>query len=274
MAGQTDYEIYIDVSIDIEMKYLEENGIRIIPMEYTVDDGRFVMDRPQTEEELKVFYDKMRAGSLTGTSQITPYTYEQTFRKAAEEGKNVLYLCLSGGLSSTYESSLTAAALVRDDYPDMQIECVDTLGATGGMGLLLLLAIRGREAGKSLTENAAFLRENALNVCYWFMVEDLVYLKRIAELKSLGFSLDEISRIIKLKAEDESGNKRRTELLAQYRSKLSADIERMNTLQTHINELRWHIDQLESAEDAFTSCPGSACASCEHKTRCIFFREN
>ena len=178
MAGQTDYEIYIDVSIDIEMKYLEENGIRIIPMVYTVDDDRFIMDRPQTEEELKVFYDKMRAGSLTGTSQITPYTYEQTFRKAAEEGKNVLYLCLSGGLSSTYESSLTAAALVRDDYPDMQIECVDTLGATGGMGLLLLLAIRGREAGKSLTENAAFLRENALNVCYWFMVEDLVYLKR------------------------------------------------------------------------------------------------
>ncbi len=108
----------------------------------------------------------------------------------------------------------------------------------------------------------------------FFSDQDLVYLKRIAELKSLGFSLDEISRIIKLKAEDETGNKRRTELLAQYRSKLSAEIERMNTMQTHINELQWHIDQLESAEDAFTSCPGSACASCEHKTRCIFFREN
>ena len=108
----------------------------------------------------------------------------------------------------------------------------------------------------------------------YYSDQDLVYLKRIGELKSLGFSLEEIARIIRLRDEDESGNKRRTELLAQYRSKLSADIERMNTLQTHINELQWHIDQLESAEDAFTSCPGSACASCEHKTRCIFFREN
>ena len=107
----------------------------------------------------------------------------------------------------------------------------------------------------------------------FFSDQDLVYLKRIIELKSLGFSLDEISRIIKLKSEDESGNKRRTELLSQYRSKLSADIERLNTLQDHINELQWHISQLESAEDAFTACPGPACASCEHKTRCIFFRE-
>ena len=91
--------------------------------------------------------------------------------------------------------------------------------------------------------------------------------------KSCDDVLDEISRIIKLKSEDESGNKRRTELLSQYRSKLSADIERLNTLQDHINELQWHISQLESAEDAFTACPAPACASCEHKTRCIFFRE-
>ena len=204
LASQTEYEIYIDSSIDIELKYLEENGIRIIPMEYTVDDGRFMMDRPQTEEELKVFYDKMRAGSLTGTSQITPYTYEQTFRAAAEEGKNILYLCLSSGLSSTYQSSLTAAGLVRDDYPDIQIECVDTLGATGGMGLLLLLAIRGREAGKSLSENAAFLRENALNVCYWFMVEDLVYLKRggrIAATAALAGNVLNLKPVLKINDE-------------------------------------------------------------------------
>ncbi|MBO4409681.1 MAG: MerR family transcriptional regulator [Spirochaetales bacterium] len=108
----------------------------------------------------------------------------------------------------------------------------------------------------------------------FFSDQDLVYLKRIVELKSLGFTLDEISRIIRLKEEDETGNRRRTELLTQYRSKLSADIERMNVLQSHIDELKWHIDQLESAEDAFKACPGPACASCEHKTKCIFFREN
>ncbi|MCR4676883.1 MAG: MerR family transcriptional regulator [Sphaerochaetaceae bacterium] len=107
----------------------------------------------------------------------------------------------------------------------------------------------------------------------YYCDEDLVYLKRIMELKSLGFSLEEIAGIIKLRDEDKSGNKRRAELLRQYRSKLSQDIERMKGLQEHIDELNWHIKQLEGAEDGFKSCPGSLCASCEHKTRCIFFKE-
>ncbi len=107
----------------------------------------------------------------------------------------------------------------------------------------------------------------------YYTDQDLVYLKRIMELKGLGFSLEEIARIIRLKDEDQTGNKRRNELLAQYRSKLSSDLERMGTLQSHIDELKWHIDQLESAEDGFTECPGAACAGCEHKNRCIFFKE-
>ncbi len=106
----------------------------------------------------------------------------------------------------------------------------------------------------------------------YYSDQDLVYLKRIGELKSLGFSLEELARIISLRDEDESGNKRRNELMAQYRRKLSTDIERMNTLQEHIDELKWRISQLESAEDAFTECPGAACAGCEHKSRCIFFK--
>ena len=106
----------------------------------------------------------------------------------------------------------------------------------------------------------------------WYRDEDIVYIKRILELKELGFSLAEIRRIIELKAEDESGNKRRAELLSQYRQKLSADVRRVEALQAHIDELEWHIHQLEKAEDGFTSCPGALCVSCSYKARCIFFR--
>ena len=107
----------------------------------------------------------------------------------------------------------------------------------------------------------------------WYTDQDIVYLKRIIELKGLGFSLSEIRRIIELKAEDESGNKRRSELLAQYRKKLSEDRKKLEGLQGHIDELEWHIHQLEKAEDGFTSCPGSLCASCEYSSRCIFFKD-
>ena len=105
----------------------------------------------------------------------------------------------------------------------------------------------------------------------WYTEEDIVYLKRIIELKGLGFSLSEIRKIIELKEEDESGNKRRSELLAQYRKKLSEDRMKMEALQSHIDELEWHVHQLEKAEDGFTSCPGALCASCEYSARCIFF---
>jgi len=198
------FEIYIDASVDIEQKYLDENNIHIIPMKYVIDGTEYVMDRPQTEEELKVFYDKMKAGSITGTSQITPYTYEKIFGAAAAEGKDLLYLSLSSGLSSTYSSSLTGAASVREDYPGVQIECVDTLGATGGMGLLLLLAIQARKEGRSLTDTAAFLRDKALHIGFWFMVEDLVYLKRggrISATAALAGNVLNLKPILKINDE-------------------------------------------------------------------------
>ncbi len=172
------YEIYVDASVDIENRYIEENNIHFIPMKYTIDDREYVMDRQQTEEELEHFYQCMKDGSITGTSQITPYTYDQIFRSEAEKGHNVLYLCLSSGLSSTYSSSLNAAQAVMEDFPNVKIESVDTLGATGGVGLLLMQAIKGRDEGKTVEENADHLREIAPDIGFWFMVEDLVYLKR------------------------------------------------------------------------------------------------
>lgn len=172
------YEIYVDASIDVENSYITDNNIHFIPMKYMIDDQEYVMDRQQTEEELDHFYQKMKDGSITGTSQITPYTYEQVFRKEAEQGHDVLYLCLSSGLSSTYASSLNAAQSVMEDFPDVKIESVDTLGATGGVGLLLMQAIKGRDEGKTISENAAYLRQIAPDIGFWFMVEDLEYLKR------------------------------------------------------------------------------------------------
>lgn len=106
----------------------------------------------------------------------------------------------------------------------------------------------------------------------WYTDEDLVYLKRIIELKGLGFSLQEVRRIFELKDADRSGNLRREALLAEYRKKLAADMEKLEELKKHIDELEWHVHQLEKAEDGFTECPGSLCASCQYRSRCTFFR--
>lgn len=104
--------------------------------------------------------------------------------------------------------------------------------------------------------------------------QDLVYIKRIMELKGLGFKLSEINRIFQLKKEDESGNKRRKELLRIYTERLEEDRKKLEVLKGHIDELEWHIRQLEKAEDGFTACPGALCASCNYKDRCTFFKSS
>lgn len=101
---------------------------------------------------------------------------------------------------------------------------------------------------------------------------DLVYIARIIELKNLDFSLEEIGQIIRMGNEDSTGELRRLELLKQYRSKLSEALERKAAIEQRVDELSWHVNQLESAGDAFQRCPGSACATCQFAARCTFQR--
>lgn len=99
--------------------------------------------------------------------------------------------------------------------------------------------------------------------------KDLIYLKRIIQLKSYGLTLGEIGEIIKLGSEDPSGEKRRVRLLMHYREKISDAITRQEKLDQYINEMKWHIEQLEEVDD-FLGCPGPACRDCKFLEKCRF----
>lgn len=172
------YLIFADVSIDIDKKFASENSVRYIPMEYTLGDDIFYCVEPESDEMMHNYYEKLRNKIKTQTTQITPNKYMDIFEPLVKDGKDILYLSLSGGLSSTYESALLAVQNLCEDYPDAKIEVVDSLGATGGMGLLIESAVNNKANGIGLKENAEWLRENALNVNFWFKVEDLMYLMR------------------------------------------------------------------------------------------------
>lgn len=172
------YVIFSDISADIPAGYAKENDIRFISMRYSLGDEDRVCEGIEAEEILKRFYDGQRNGDLTRTSQISPQIYMDVFAPVLEEGKDILYLALSSGLSSTYQSSCLAAGQLKEQFPEREIVCVDSLAATGGMGLLLEAAVQNRKEGMALSENGKWLEENRLHVCHWFMVEDLMYLKR------------------------------------------------------------------------------------------------
>ena len=172
------YVIFSDISADIPADYAGENDIRFISMRYSLGEEDRVCEGIEGEEVLKRFYDGQRNGDLTRTSQISPQVYMDVFTPVLQEGKDILYLALSSGLSSTYQSSCLAAEQLKEQFPERKIVCVDSLAATGGMGLLLEAAVQNRKEGMAPAENGKWLEDNRLNVCHWFMVEDLMYLKR------------------------------------------------------------------------------------------------
>ena len=173
-----DYEIFADVSIDIDKEFADKNGLKYVPMEYVLGEDTFSCTEPESDEMMHNYYEKLRGKVETHTSQIVPYNYICLFEPYVKEGKDILYISLSSGLSNTYESALMAARELKEDYPDSNVLVVDSLAATGGMGLLTEIAFKHKQAGMDINENADKLTEYAKRISYWFKVEDLMYLMR------------------------------------------------------------------------------------------------
>jgi DNA-binding transcriptional MerR regulator len=102
---------------------------------------------------------------------------------------------------------------------------------------------------------------------------DLVHLQRVQQLKGYGLSLGEIREIFELAREDPSGEKSRLRLLSRYREKWREAADRRLRLEQYMQELEWHVEQLEGVGD-FRSCPGEECRECRFAGICKFYKES
>lgn len=173
-----DYIICMDASGDIIREAAVENKIEFVPMEYSLGEEMRTSKGCESGELLKKFYDGQRNGDMTKTSQISPFMYEEYFKKFLELGKSILYFCLSSGLSSTYQSAMLAAENLKELYPGQEVIPVDTLAGTGGIGLLVEKSIENKKNGMTLQENREAIQSVVPQLRHYFMVQDLMYLKR------------------------------------------------------------------------------------------------
>ena len=127
---------------------------------------------------VKAFYDELRNGVMATTAAANPMDWADLMLPALKEGKDVLVLAFSSGLSTTYQSAVIASKHMEENYPDRKVIVVDTLCAALGQGLLVKLACDKRDAGMSIEEVAAWVEENKQNLCHWVTVDDLSHLKR------------------------------------------------------------------------------------------------
>ena len=130
------------------------------------------------EAAIKAFYNQLRNGVTATTSAVNPEGWAGIMEPVLAEGQDVLAICFTSGMSTTYQSAVIAAQELQEKYPQRKISVVDSLCAALGQGLLIWYACKKRDEGLSLEELTAWVEENKLHLCHWVTVDDLSHLKR------------------------------------------------------------------------------------------------
>lgn len=170
------YVIYTDSACDIYPEVLAQWGVGCVSLAFRFDH----IDQDFKNEDMPIgeFYQNMRDGHVAKTNAVNAETFREAFEKVLSEGKNLLYLGFSSGLSTTFQQGKLAVEDLAAEYPDRKIIAIDTLCASAGEGLLVKLALDKKNSGATIEETAAYVNELVPKLAHWFTVEDLVYLKR------------------------------------------------------------------------------------------------
>ena len=174
----SDYVIVTDSSADLPASLVQELGVEVLPLSFTVQGKTYHNYPDDREMDPKVFYKMLRDGEMATTSAVNVAEYTNMLEPFLQAGKDVLVLAFSSGLSTTYQSSVIAVNELSEQYPDRKIYTVDTLCASLGQGLLVWHAVQEQKKGKSIEEVRDWVEENKLHLCHWFTVDDLHFLKR------------------------------------------------------------------------------------------------
>ena len=170
--------LFTESTADLSVELVQELGVEVLPMRFSLNGKEYNNYPDNRELDPHDFYDALRAGGMSTTSQINQAAFEEAFGPVLEAGKDILYLSFSSGLSGTFQSARLAAEELAEKYPQRTVRVIDTLQASMGEGLAVYYAATLKNEGKSLEEVASWFEANKMRVCAWFTVDDLMFLKR------------------------------------------------------------------------------------------------
>lgn len=189
---------------DMRRDYFIQRQIPYVCFHYTMDGVTYSDDLGESIS-FEEFYDRIAKGAMPITSQVNVDEYCQFFEQFLKEGKDVLHLTLSSGISGTYNSACVAREEMQLKYPDRTIEVVDSLGASSGYGLLVDAVADLRDKDVSLEEAKKWAEENRLFVHHWFFSTDLTSFKRGGRISATSAMLGTVLNICPLMNINESG---------------------------------------------------------------------
>lgn len=181
------YVISCCSTADLSKEYMESRDIQYACFHFELDGKEYLDDLGQSMA-VADFYKAMVDGAMTKTSQINMEEYKDYFRTFLEEGKDIIHLSLSSGISGTVNSARLAKEDLEEEYPDRKIYVIDSLAASSGFGLLMDKLADLRDEGMDVDTLAKWAENHKLQVNHWFFSSDLTFFIRGGRVsKSAGF---------------------------------------------------------------------------------------
>ena len=200
------FAIFSDPSCNLPRAQLEEFQVQIIPASYEREGKLIPCPRYPEEFDGREYYNYLRNKGVVKTSLIPAGQMEDAFRPVLAGGKDVLCITLSSGISGTVAAGFQAAQALAEEFPERQVRVLDSMGAGFGIGLLLGRASDYQKAGLSLAETYTLVERDRDNLCEFFTVDDLMFLRRTGRLSGVTATLGTMLQLKPLLRGDESGH--------------------------------------------------------------------
>ncbi len=190
---------------DLSKEHFESRNIEYICFHYKLNGVDYPDDLGQSIP-FEEFYKRMDSGEDTQTSQINVTEYLEYFTKFLSEGKDVLHLTLSSGISGSYNSAINAAKIAKERFPERKIYVIDSLAASSGYGLLMDKLADLRDGGMDIDELKNWAEENKLNLHHWFFSSDLKFFIKGGRVSKTSGTIGTILGICPLLNVDKEGH--------------------------------------------------------------------
>ncbi len=180
------YFLVTDSACDLPEELLKQNNVGRCPLSTNFQDGK-VLEDSFREMSAREFYDGMRAGTVSTTSQVNTTVFYDMFRQGLLDHDQVICITMASVLSGTYQSAVLARITLEEDHPEYtgRVTLIDSRSVSLGLGLLVLDACRRRDEGMPPEDLIRYVEERRDHINHFFTVEDLVYLKRGGRISSL-----------------------------------------------------------------------------------------
>jgi len=186
MSKYGDYVLFTDSSCDLPNDLAEKYDIKVMPMSFLMEEKAYNHYIDAREMSLDEFYSKLKSGIQSQTTQISFDNYREFWEPYLKEGKDIVYVALTSGLSGTYNTSKIVARDLMEQYPERKIDIIDSLCASAGQGALMYYVGKKYTKDKlSSNELVAYIERLRLKICHWFVVDDIDQLKRGGRISSV-----------------------------------------------------------------------------------------